>query len=168
MKIIISEEMLKEIVRTELNEWKDYRLVNPGTTTNTPSSNYHFTNFSKWDLGNAFTTFSLDKENGGSVNGKMTISASQAGVSPAMLQKICQLEKSKNFGYKMGEKDLAGINLGDANGHLTYGYGLLFHPNGQYMDTINRRWSQDELESLYMQTVKKISDEVRSWARQKK
>lgn len=80
---------------------------------------------------------------------------------------ISRFESSKPFGYKMSQQDLSGIDLGDANGHKTFGYGLLYHPNGQYMDQIKPHWTQSELESLYIKTVNKIKSKVQNWATSK-
>jgi hypothetical protein len=41
---------------------------------------------------------------------------------------------------------LKGVDYKDANGHRTFGYGLLYHPNGNYMDQIKAEWTQPELE----------------------
>lgn len=87
--------------------------------------------------------------------------------SKSLYDKISRFESSKPFGYKMDQRDLTGIDLGDANGHKTFGYGLLYHPNGQYMDQIKSHWTQTELETLYIKTVNKIRSKVQNWATSK-
>ena len=57
------------------------------------------------------------------------------GISKEMINFICKYETGKQFGYVMGVKDLNGYDLKDAKGHLTYGYGILYHPTQKkYMD----------------------------------
>ena len=93
------------------------------------------------------------------------VSAGEAGISPEMLNVICEHETGHKFGYTIKEKELAGYDLGDANGHRTFGYGLLYHPETQkFMDTVKPRWSQSELESLFLTTAKKFSATVDKWA----
>ena len=53
------------------------------------------------------------------------------GISAGMINFICQYETGKKFGYTMTAKDLNGYDLGDAKGHKTYGYGILYHPVSQ-------------------------------------
>ena len=87
------------------------------------------------------------------------------GLSKAMVMMISKYETGHEYGYKMTNKDLNGYDLGDAHGHKTFGYGLLFHPTSKtYMDSIKKRWNQQELEQLYLLSLKKYSDKVRSWA----
>lgn len=86
------------------------------------------------------------------------------GLSDGMLTFICQYETGHKFGYTMTAKDLNGYDLHDAKGHKTYGYGLLFHPNGKYMDTIKKTWTQSELEELFMIHAKTTSDKIDKWA----
>ena len=85
------------------------------------------------------------------------------GISNGMINFICQWETSHSFGYKMGAKDLNGIDLKDAGGHKTFGYGLLVHPNGKYMDSIKKTWTQKELEDLFIQHAKQISSKIDNW-----
>lgn len=92
-----------------------------------------------------------------------TLTVLDVGLSEQMLNTICFYETSHNFGYKMPIKDLQGYDLRDANGHKTYGYGLLYHPNGKFMDQIKSVWSQEELEKIYLQTVKKTVDKIKNW-----
>ena len=86
------------------------------------------------------------------------------GLSDGMINFICQYETGKKFGYAMTSKDLNGYDLHDAKGHLTYGYGLLYHPNGKLMDTIKRTWTQKELEDLFLQHAKLTADKIDRWA----
>ena len=81
-----------------------------------------------------------------------------------VLQEISRFESGKSFGYTMSDKDLKGYDLGDANGHRTFGYGLLYHPNGKYMDQVKSTWTQSELENLYKQTVSNMQDKVDQWS----
>lgn len=83
---------------------------------------------------------------------------------PDVLQGISQFESGKSFGYTMSNKDLKGYDLGDANGHRTFGYGLLYHPNGKYMDQVKSTWTQSELEDLYKQTVSNMQDKIDKWS----
>lgn len=94
-------------------------------------------------------------------------SLTTTGLSEFMLNKICYFETSHNFGYTMTNKDLNGYYGGEsgAKGRKTYGYGLLFHPNGNYMQDIKNSWTQTELETIYLSTVKIFTDSVNSWAR---
>lgn len=86
------------------------------------------------------------------------------GLSDGMLNFICQYETTHKFGYTMSFKDLNGYDLGDANGHLTYGYGLLYHPNGKFMDSIKRTWTQRELENLFLEHAKMTVNKIDRWA----
>ena len=86
------------------------------------------------------------------------------GLSDGMINFICQYETGKKFGYTMSVKDLHGYNLHDAKGHLTYGYGLLYHPNGKLMDQVKKVWTQKELEELFLQHAKYTADRIDKWA----
>jgi GH24 family phage-related lysozyme (muramidase) len=87
------------------------------------------------------------------------------GISDGMLNFISMMETSHKFGYTMKRKDLFGIDIGDAKGHRTFGYGLLINPITKgYMDSIKQSWSQEELESLYKYTVSVNSNKVDKWA----
>ena len=90
------------------------------------------------------------------------------GISNGMINFICQWETGKKFGYTMTAKDLNGYDLHDAGGHKTYGYGLLCHPNGKYMDTIKKVWTQKELEQLFLQHAKQASTKIDNWAKANK
>jgi len=90
---------------------------------------------------------------------------SNTGLSEGMLNFISVHENSHKFGYKMTDIDLNGKDLGDANGHKTYGYGLLYHPvKNQYMDSIKSSWTQPELENLFKIGAKKVSENIDKWA----
>ena len=52
--------------------------------------------------------------------------ANSVGISARMIDFICKYETGKSFGYTMTSKDLKGYDLKDANGHRTFGYGLLY------------------------------------------
>ena len=86
------------------------------------------------------------------------------GISDGMINFICQYETGKKFGYTMTAKDLNGYDLHDAGGHKTYGYGLLYHPNGKFMDTIKKTWTQKELEGLFLDHAKLTSSKIDKWA----
>ena len=95
-------------------------------------------------------------------------SNNNVGISAGMINFICQYETGKKFGYTMTAKDLNGYDLHDAGGHKTYGYGLLMHPNGKYMDTIKKTWTQKELEQLFLQHAKTTSTKIDNWAKANK
>lgn len=80
---------------------------------------------------------------------------------------ISRFERSKDFGGSLSSDDLKGIDYKDANGHRTFGYGLLYHPNGNYMDQIKSEWTQTELEQLYKYTVDNTRNKVLKWAKSK-
>ena len=90
----------------------------------------------------------------------------ETGLSPGMLSFICQYETGHQFGYTMTAKDLNGYDLGDAGGHKTYGYGILYHPVSQkFMDTIKPSWTQQELENLFKVHAKSTSNKIDAWAK---
>ena len=91
----------------------------------------------------------------------------ETGLSDGMLNFICKYETGHSFGYSMTAKDLNGYDLGDAKGHKTFGYGLLYHPNGNYMDSIKGSWSQQELENLFKIHAKEVSDKIDNWKTKK-
>lgn len=99
---------------------------------------------------------------------QITQDNSEIGISKGMINFICQWETGKKFGYTMTSKDLNGYDLHDAGGHRTYGYGLLMHPSGKYMDTIKKVWSQKELEELFLEHAKLTSNKIDNWARNNK
>jgi len=89
----------------------------------------------------------------------------ETGLSAGMLSFICQYETGHQFGYTMTSKDLNGYDLGDAKGHKTYGYGILYHPVSQkFMDTIKSSWTQQELENLFKIHAKSTSNKIDAWA----
>ena len=103
-----------------------------------------------------------------SINGgPFTASAGDTGISEEMLQQICMWETGHQFGYTMPAKDLNGYDLGDAKGHRTFGYGLLYYPGGDFMDKIKSSWTQQELEKLFRLTMSKTSEIVKKWANKK-
>lgn len=93
-----------------------------------------------------------------------TSKQSSIGISNGMLNFICQYETGHKFGYKMTPKDLNGYDLHDANGHKTFGYGLLYHPNGKFMDVIKKVWTQKELENLFLLHATATSQKIDKWA----
>ena len=86
------------------------------------------------------------------------------GLSDGMINFICQYETGHKFGYTMTAKDLNGYDLHDAKGHRTFGYGLLYHPNGKLMDTIKQSWTQNELEGLFLEHAKMTAQRIDKWA----
>ena len=86
-----------------------------------------------------------------------------SGLSDGIINFICQYETGKSFGYTMTSKDLNGYDLKDAGGHRTFGYGLLMHPNGKYMDTIKKVWTQKELEQLFLEHAMSVSKKIDTW-----
>ena len=102
-------------------------------------------------------------------NGNKTANAPQAAgtVSNEAVAKICQFETGKQYGYRMGQKDLYGYDNGEEKRKKTYGYGLLFHPSGKkYMQDVKPVWTQPELEELFKQMVQKKAQKVAEWANQ--
>jgi len=91
-----------------------------------------------------------------------------SGISDGMIDFICQYETGHKFGYKMTSKDLNGYDLHDAKGHKTFGYGLLYHPNGKLMDTIKACWTQKELEEIFLLYATAISRKIDKWIEQNK
>lgn len=98
-------------------------------------------------------------------NNQPTTSSNIIGISNDMINFICKWETGHKFGYTMTSKDLNGYDLHDANGHKTYGYGLLYHPTTQkFMDTIKKVWTQKELEALFLEHAKQASRKIDNWA----
>jgi len=99
-------------------------------------------------------------------NGQSNTSSSVGvGISQGMINFICQYETGKRFGYTMTSKDLNGYDLGDAKGHKTFGYGLLYHPTlNKFMDSIKKTWTQKELESLFLEHARITSQKIDKWA----
>lgn len=94
-----------------------------------------------------------------------TFNTSDSMLPTEIINFISQHETGKSFGYTMGPKDLNGYNLGDAKGHKTFGYGLLYHPSkNTYMDMVKSTWTQPELEALFIEHVNKFASQVQSWA----
>lgn len=92
------------------------------------------------------------------------VTPGQTGLSEQMLNIICMYETSHKFGYTMSARDLNGYDNHDAGGHRTFGYGLLNHPaDGKKMDTKKQSYSQQELELLYLNSVKKMVNRVLAW-----
>lgn len=109
---------------------------------------------------NAIAFFGLSNT---SIDIPSNLTITELGISMEMFEKIVQLETSKKFGYSMSKADLEGIDLGDANGHKTFGYGLLYYPGGDYMDKYKSSYTQSELENLYKLSVKNMYDKVVAW-----
>ena len=126
----------------------------------------------KWQKENGLTadgivgpkSWAIINGNNISVTVNTTNNKYYTGISDGMINFICKYETGKKFGYTMTSKDLNGYDLHDAKGHKTYGYGLLCHPNGKYMDTIKQTWTQKELEGLFLDHAKKTSQKIDNWA----
>ncbi len=165
-KIIITENMLRNIFESEtpyeVNEGfgqyfgefmrnvfgqqgnqqpsrQSSMVYNQGNVTNTPSQNFITTN----------------------------------GVDRNCLDFIAFEENSRKFKYQMPQRDLVGwINKRDkpANDgiiHKTYGYGLVYTPDGkQFMDRAKPVpvYTQQELENLFVDSVNRRAAEVSEWA----
>jgi len=97
------------------------------------------------------------------LDGLGNVDPGETGVSDQMFQQICIFETGHQFGYTMGARDLFGYDLGDAQGHKTFGYGLLYHPDGGFMDMRQSSYTQQELENLYKHSVKKFVTNVKNW-----
>lgn len=106
-------------------------------------------------------------DTGDSISGISGGDPGETGLSNGMLTFICFYETGHRFGYAMTAKDLNGYDLGDAGGHKTYGYGLLYHPNGKFMDSIKGTWTQQELENIFKVHAKDVSSKIDAWMRKK-
>lgn len=79
---------------------------------------------------------------------------------------VSVFEGGKKFGGNLREKELTGYRLHDnAGNHKTFGYGLLYHPDGGFMDARKDSYTQAELENLYKKTLQKRVDKVNGWAK---
>lgn len=122
---------------------------------------FHNENESSYSNANAY----VDDMTGGS-SGLTGGDPGETGLSAGMLSFICKYETGHQFGYTMTSKDLNGYDLGDARGHKTYGYGILYHPISQkFMDTIKSSWTQQELENLFKIHAKSTSNKIDAWAK---
>jgi GH24 family phage-related lysozyme (muramidase) len=84
-------------------------------------------------------------------------------ISDTALSQICKWETLRDFGYKMGTKDLNGYYVKGEN-KKTYGYGLRTHPNGNFMQDVKPSWTQAELERLFEEKINKEVQWVLKWA----
>lgn len=123
-----------------------------------------------WSMYAKKGTYTTNTSNSFSPTGELITAMStptniNASIPGEIVNFICKKETGKSYGYQMAPKDLNGYNLGDAGGHRTFGYGLLFHPTlNKYMDQVKQSWTQSELESLYIQHINMAAGQVRSWA----
>ena len=90
-----------------------------------------------WSMYAKKSTYTTNTSNSFSPTGELITAMStptniNASIPGEIVNFICKKEAGKSYGYQMAPKDLNGYNLGDAGGHRTFGYGLLFHP------TLNR------------------------------
>lgn len=59
-----------------------------------------------------------------------------------------------------------GKDIGDANGHKTYGPGLLIHPDTlDYMDKKQKSYTANEIKALHWKTISNIANAVSKWAK---
>ena len=164
-KIIITEDMFRALsAKYALDEVNE----------NTAAENYD-------KIYNMMSNLILGKlrGNGNSNQGKQSSvmtnpdsfspSAPANGVDRACLDFITFEENSQKFQYKMPKKDLVGwVNPKDnsaARGHKTYGYGLLYTPDGtKFMDMVKPVWTQQELEKMFVDSCNRRGAEVMQWA----
>ncbi len=138
-------------------------------TNNIDYINYLENDNLNWDEN--YETYDKDMVNskGGDFDYKFNLEVgniTDCGVSEGMLNFISIMETSHKFGYAMKRKDLFGIDIGDAKGHRTFGYGLLINPITKgYMDSIKQAWSQEELENLYKYAVSEYAKKVDNWSK---
>lgn len=95
------------------------------------------------------------------------------GVDRACLDFITFEENSQRYGYTMPKRDLVGwVNKKDkpaSDGiiHKTYGYGLVYTPDGrQFMDRAKpvSVYTQQELENMFVDSCNRRGAEVMEWA----
>lgn len=91
------------------------------------------------------------------------LSTTDIGLSEQMINQICLWEAGKKFGSPMTKQDLRGVDIGDAGGHRTFGYGSLFY-KGKYMDEIKQEFTQTELENIFLEEINKKTNVVKTWA----
>lgn len=85
------------------------------------------------------------------------------GVSPEMFKYIYNVESGVTWGSKLPDKLLKGKDV-EGQGNLTYGAGLLYHPNGKRMMDVKRDWTQEELDKLFAISISNSAKRVRNWA----
>ena len=161
-----SEIYVKTLLRTIVNTYKlcfEEMGYDLGETKNLPEYRNYLADKPIYFYGP--DAAGVENADGYSPSGFVGGDPGDTGLSNGMISFICFHETSKNFGYRMPPRDLIGYDLGDAQGHKTYGYGLLVHPNGRYMDTLKNVWSQQELENIYKLTAKKKSQKIDTWAK---
>lgn len=83
-----------------------------------------------------------------------------------LLDFVSVFEGGKKFGQQLESKELTGYRLHDNKGdHKTFGYGLLYHPDGGFMDEKKSSYTQKELEELYKREMQTRIDKVTGWAK---
>lgn len=149
------KELVKELSRLKVNLMKEsleFLGIDFGDT-------YNVIEYKNYLVGNPLQLGSSDT-GGFSVMGNL--SAGETGISPQMFDKLAKLESGHSFGQTLKGNELTGKDLGDAKGHKTYAYGLLYHPVlKKHMDSIKPVWTQKELESLFVYTVKQKADSIK-------
>ena len=178
MKVILTEEQVKKIICEEIagnQAMVNPRMVYAGLMKALSMGNINMEDAVKYpdnfsgklrDALRGLVNRFLNKDKQVTDTMKADVQKQAAtGISEEGVKAICKFETGKDFGYKMTAKDLQGYNNGDANGKRTYGYGLLFHPNGKsYMQDVKAVWTQPELEKLFTQSVAKKAQRIANWA----
>lgn len=192
MKVILTEEQLRQVIQEEVNEAK---LINsllglndpnkfvkrivlalllgtiglgslPGIINTVAKNNPAIENVGENKLFDRIKSiFTNIKNKGAQVTGQMETDAKRQAtdISQNAISQICKWETRKDFGYRMQPKDLQGYYL-KGEKIKTYGYGLRVHPNGKYMQDIKAVWTQPELEKLFKEKIEKEKAWVLNWA----
>lgn len=105
----------------------------------------------------------LNQSDNKSISTNTTISTpGSTGISDAMFKILTDYEGTP-WGKQLSKKELNGY--GNDAGHLTYGYGLLYHPEqNKFMDQVQRTYSQKELERLALVDMTNRTKKVKEWA----
>jgi len=88
---------------------------------------------------------------------------SDIGVSEEMFKYIYKVESGYAWGTKLPDSLIRGKDI-EGQGKLTYGAGLLYHPNGNLMMNIKRNWTQEELDNIFVNSISKAAKRVSDWA----
>lgn len=164
-----SEIYVKELSHTIINLYK-LAIEDMGYDMGDTNNEIEYRNYLVDDPIEFTRPFSIDDMSTGDgfsvgLSGLSGGDPGETGLSAGMLSFICQYETGHQFGYNMTSKDLNGYDLGDAKGHKTYGYGILYHPvSHKFMDTIKSSWTQQELENLFKIHAKSTSNKIDAWA----
>lgn len=194
-KIIITEEMLKNITLNEIEENLDEgffqnlgnRFVNWFANRRQNKQRAIMPNIQQQTNNVLQTASPINMKNASPVNNgnrNMNQQMQQANqnqtgaqeISDNGLDFICRHENypnkdgsSRGFLDQLFPKELNGYvckaDSPSAGGHKTFGYGLLYHPDGtneknKFMDQWKPRYTQEELQQLFRKTVNKKSAEL--------